>query len=50
MAWSSGGVELVIGDCFEPHQAIMMGSLAFPAGVSELATLVKLVAWRIPIL
>jgi hypothetical protein len=50
MAWSSGGVELMIGDCFEPHQVIVRGSLAFPAGVHELATLVELVAWRIPIL
>jgi hypothetical protein len=25
-AWSSGGIELVIGDCFEPHQAIVRGS------------------------
>jgi hypothetical protein len=25
-AWSSGGVELVIRDCFEPHQAIVRGS------------------------
>jgi hypothetical protein len=40
----------MIGDCFEPHQAIVRGSWAFPVGVRELTTLVELVAWRIPIL
>jgi hypothetical protein len=50
MTWSSGGVKLVIGDYFEPHQVIVRGSKAFPMGVRELATLVELVAWRVPIL
>jgi hypothetical protein len=50
MAWSSGGVELNLRDCFEPHQVDCEGFLSLPAGVRELATLVKHVAWRIPIL
>jgi hypothetical protein len=36
MAWSSGGVELVIGDCFEPHQVIVRGSWAFFRGSSRI--------------
>jgi len=40
MARSSGGVELVIGDCFEPHQVICEGLLSLPRGRSQLATLV----------
>jgi len=40
MAWSSGGVELVIRDCFEPHQVICEGFLSLPRGRSQLATLV----------
>jgi len=40
MAWSNGGVELVIEDCFEPHQVICEGFLSLPHGRSQLATLV----------
>jgi hypothetical protein len=40
MIWSSGGVELVIGDCFEPHRWICEGFLSLPRGRSQLATLV----------
>jgi len=40
MAWSSGGVELMIGDCFEPHQVICEGFLSLFHGRSQLATLV----------
>ena len=37
---SSGGVELVIGDCSEPHQVTCEGFLSLPRGRSQLATLV----------
>jgi hypothetical protein len=40
MIWSSGGVELMIGDCFEPHRWICEGFLSLPHGRSQLATLV----------
>jgi hypothetical protein len=36
MAWSSGGVELMIGDYFEPHQAIVRGFLSLPRGSSRI--------------
>jgi hypothetical protein len=40
MIWSSGGVELILGDYFEPHQWICEGFLSLPRGRSQLATLV----------
>jgi hypothetical protein len=38
--WSSGGVEFVIGDCFEPHRLICERFLSLPHGRTQLATLV----------
>jgi hypothetical protein len=35
MAWSSGGVELDLGDCFEPHQVECEGFLSLPRGSSR---------------
>jgi len=40
MTWCKGGVELVIGDCFEPHQVICEGFLSLSHGRSQLAALV----------
>ena len=40
MAWSSVGVELVIGDCFEPYRVICEGFLSLPHERSQLATIV----------
>jgi hypothetical protein len=40
MVWSNGGIELMIGDYFEPHRWICEGFLSLPRGKSQLATLV----------
>jgi hypothetical protein len=36
MAWSSGGVELDLGDCFEPHQVDCERFLSFSRGSSRI--------------
>jgi hypothetical protein len=36
MAWSSGGVELDLGDCFEPHQVDCEGFLSLPRRSSRI--------------
>ena len=40
MAWSSEGVELMIGVCIEPHQVICERFLSLLHGRSQLTTLV----------
>jgi hypothetical protein len=35
-AWSSGGVEFDLGDCFEPHQVNCEGFLSLPRGSSRI--------------